>query len=99
MNTKTGSQNPWGASFAGQVTYYPTGETYGVGGSGSTIHASVLLEGNNRGVEANRDRCWTLLDFDLPTKLPLGAEMWTVPMAPSYRFGFYLSLNPPIKSG
>lgn len=79
MNGRTRSQNPWGASFAGQVIYYPTGETYGIGGPGSTIHASLVMEGNNRAVEANRDRYWALFEFDLPTKLPLGDQQWTVP--------------------
>lgn len=79
MNGRSGLENPWGASFAGQVTYYPTNETYGVGPPGSTTHASLSLEGNNRGVESNPDRFWALFEFDLPTKLPLGEQKWTLP--------------------
>jgi hypothetical protein len=80
MSSEASQQGPWRTSFAGQVTYRPTGESYGIGGKQSgVIHASLLLEGNHQAVVGNLSSYWALFEFDLPTKLPLGDERWSIP--------------------
>lgn len=64
---------------AAEVKSHVTGEAYGLGVPGTTVHASLIIEGDQKTVVNKQSEFWCELTFDMPVAIGLSDELWTLP--------------------
>lgn len=63
---------------AAEVHSHRTGEAFGLGNVGNVIHASLVIEGNQKAVVKHPGLFLAKVVFDLPVALGLGDEQWNI---------------------